>query len=266
MLISVTCRNDMTNDPPRDNFHVVLVEPENSLNIGAVARAMMNLGFRHLHLVAPIHFDRDQTVVTARNAETLLDSALVHATFEEAIADMEEVVGLALRKGTNPAHFVTLDEWTGALPNRPFRKTALVFGPENNGLRQEHLNQCRWVIRIPSHEEFSAFNLSQSVLLTLYDISRVLPDDSVLQFPRPDAEPPTWNDYFHLDRHLDAVMAESGFIRNGSPTPGPSVVKNLFRRLELNQAEMRLLLALFSRVHSSLQRNPKEDVNNEDRG
>ncbi len=252
----------MTYDSPRDFFHVVLVEPENSLNIGAVARAMMNLGFRHLHLVAPIHFDRDQTVITARNAESLLDAAQVHSTFSEAIAGMEEVVGLALRKGTNPVHFVTLDEWTTTLPTRTLRKTALVFGPENNGLRQEHLNQCRRVIRIPSTEAFSAFNLSQSVLLTLYDITKALPEDGSMQFPRADADVPTWNDYFHLDRYVDAVMQESGFIRSGSPTPGPSVVKNLFRRLELNPQEMRLLLALFSRIHNAFQRNGESDGEN----
>lgn len=246
-------------DNPRDYFHVVLVEPENSLNIGAVARAMMNLGFRHLHLVAPIHFDREQTVVTARHADFLLDSVTVYPTFMEAIAGMEEVVGLALRKGTNPAHFVTLDEWVAPLPKRALRKTALVFGPENNGLRQEHLNQCRWVIRIPSDESFSAFNLSQSVLLTLYEINKSLPEDAALQFPRPDADLPNWNDFFHLDRHLDAVMQDSGFIRNGSPTPGPNTVKNLFRRIDLNAQEMRLLLALFSRVSSSLQRNQESD-------
>ncbi len=35
--------------PLSERFHVVLVEPGNSANVGAVARAMANLGFAHLH-------------------------------------------------------------------------------------------------------------------------------------------------------------------------------------------------------------------------
>jgi tRNA C32,U32 (ribose-2'-O)-methylase TrmJ len=38
---------------PLDRIHVVLVEPGDSRNVGSVARAMLNLGYRHLHLVAP---------------------------------------------------------------------------------------------------------------------------------------------------------------------------------------------------------------------
>ncbi|HVK07123.1 MAG TPA: TrmH family RNA methyltransferase, partial [Armatimonadaceae bacterium] len=105
-------------DDPRDRFHVVLVEPEKSINIGAVARAMTNLGFRHLHLVAPRHFERERAAVSARaSAEPLLDAAVIHATLEEAVADAEEVVGLALRApGKDPAHFVTLPQWAARLP------------------------------------------------------------------------------------------------------------------------------------------------------
>lgn len=257
-----------------DSFHVILVEPADSLNVGAVARAMMNLGFRNLHLVDPLNYDRPHARVTARRADPLLESMIFHDTFEQAVADMDEVVGLALRDGPRPAHYVTLPQWTNALParmgdvNETPRKIALVFGPENSGLRNEHLDQCRWIIRIPSTDEFSAFNLAQSVLLVLYDISRVLsaelPTESVSELAPPEnrrsarkstAVRPTWNDYYQLDRHLDSVMTETGFIREGSPEPVPALVRNLFRRLELNPQEMGILLALFARIHTMLRRD-----------
>ncbi|MES2463292.1 MAG: TrmH family RNA methyltransferase [Armatimonadota bacterium] len=255
-----------------NSFHVILVEPADSLNVGAVARAMMNLGFRHLHLVDPLNYDRPHARVTARRADPLLESMVFHDTFEQAIADMDEVVGLALRSGERPAHFVTLPQWTNALPDKMGspeetpRKIALVFGPENSGLRNEHLDQCRWVIRIPSTEEFSAFNLAQSVLLVLYDISRVLsaelpheplpvvPPENRRSARKSPAIRPTWNEYFQLDRHLDGVMAETGFVREGSPQPVPALLKSLFRRLELTPQEMGILLAFFARIHAMLRR------------
>lgn len=259
-----------------DSFHVILVEPADSLNVGAAARAMMNLGFRNLHLVAPLNYDRPHARVTARRADPILESMVFHATFEQAIAEMDEVVGLALRDGERPAHYITLPQWTNALPERlgaetdTPRKIGLVFGPENSGLRNEHLDQCRWVVRIPSTEAFSAFNLAQSVLLVLYDISRVLSAESPLK-PLSDASSenrraarkspatrPTWNDYYQLDRHLDGVMRETGFVREGSPEPVPALVRNLFRRLELNPQEMGILLAFFARIHTMLRRDKEE--------
>jgi TrmH family RNA methyltransferase len=276
MLPTLYMRNDTINTGTfSDSFHVVLVEPADSLNVGAVARAMMNLGFRNLHLVDPLNYDRPHARVTARRADPLLEAMVFHDTFEQAVADMDEVVGLALRSGERPAHFVTLPQWTNALPERVDvmdptpRKIALVFGPENSGLRNEHLDQCRWIIRIPSNEEFSAFNLAQSVLIVLYDISRVLSAELPTE-PLPAAPPenrrsarksssirPTWNEYFQLDRHLDGVMTETGFVREGSPQPVPALLKNLFRRLDLNPQEMGILLAFFARVHTMLRRNNK---------
>jgi TrmH family RNA methyltransferase len=244
----------MTNEGVLDTFHVVLVEPEKSLNVGAVARAMTNLGFHNLHLVAPREYDRKIAEVTACWGTPLLDTLVTHETLEAAVSDMTEVVGLSGRDGISPALSATLPEWIAGLPGRASHKTALVFGPEDNGLRQEHLNQCRRVIRIPSTIENPSFNLAQSVLLVLYEITKSLPD-AAPTIPVPSEEAPTWNDYFQLNRLLDAVMTESGFVREGTPAPVPGVVKNLFRRLEMTPQEMGILLGLFGKVNTNLRRN-----------
>lgn len=233
-----------------DSFHIILIEPKDSRNVGAVARAMQNLGFVHLHLVAPRDYDREQADVTARDASVILDSATVHARFPDALDGMQEVVGLALRKGENPAHYVSLPQWSEKLPERQGRTTALVFGPEDDDLRHEHLNLCRWVVRIPSSAAYPSFNLAQSVLLTLYEITRSLPEAHVATV----ADAPTENEFVQLDRHIDAVMTASGFVRTGTPAPVPALVKSLLRRCDPTHHELSVLLALFSRVHSSLKR------------
>jgi TrmH family RNA methyltransferase len=234
-----------------DRFHIVLVEPAESLNIGAVARAMRNLGFSHLHLVAPRGYDRERAGVTARQAAVLLDTLTVHARFPDALAPFEDVVGLALRAGENPATYTTLPAWARALPGREPRTTALVFGPEDDDLRKEHLEQCRRVVRIPSAAAFPSFNLAQSVLLTLYEVAQSLGGEAAP--PAVDDSAPTWNDYFQLDRHVDGVMQRTGFVRPGSPEPVPSTVRALWRRLDLNRREMGILMALFSRIAVALE-------------
>jgi TrmH family RNA methyltransferase len=232
-------------------FHIVLVEPAKSKNIGAVARAMGNLGFEHLHLVAPREYDHEAAAVTALWATPLLETMQVHHTFTEAIAEMEQVVGFSERFGNNPAQFALLPQWVNRLSKQPIPKTALVFGPEDNGLRSEHLNLCRWIVRIPSTETYPSFNLAQSVLLVLYELYQMQAES----LPLPEAVPhPTTNEYTQLDRYLDHIMQASGFIRDGSPSPTPERVKNIFRRTDLTQQEMATLLGLFRRIHNTLSR------------
>jgi tRNA/rRNA methyltransferase len=245
-----------------NHFHIILIEPQESLNIGSVARAMQNLGFSHLHLVAPRGYDRERACVTARDASVILDTMTVHESFTDALDGMQEVVGLALRKGENPAHYVSLPQWSEKLTERQGRTTALVFGPEDDDLRHEHLNLCRWVVRIPTTAAYPSFNLAQSVLLTLYEITRSLPAEPVAAAV---ADAPTENEYVQFDRHLDGVMAASGFVRPGTPAPVPALVKSLLRRCDPTRHELSVLLALFSRVHRALlppapsSRKPREE-------
>lgn len=211
---------------------------------------MQNLGFSHLHLVAPRGYDREQAGVTARDASVILDSAQLHATFPEAIAEMQEVVGLALRKGQNPAQYVTLPQWAAHLPERGGQTTALVFGPEDDDLRHEHLELCRFVVRIPSTAAYPSFNLAQSVLLTLYEVGR----SKIEPAPPVVVELPAEREFAPLDAHLDAVMEQTGFLRPGTPPHIPGQLKSLLRRCQPTRQELGVLLALFSRVHTHVKR------------
>ena len=245
-----------------DNFHVVLVEPQNSRNIGSVARAMSNLGFSYLHLVAPQNYDPQIAEVTACWGTSVLDNLQQHATFAEAIAPMQNIIGLSGREsaGKNLAHYVTLPDWAATLPPLFPHQTALCFGPEDHGLRSEHINQCQKIVRIPSQSQNPSFNLAQSVLLTLYEINAVTnslsQDHSIPDNP---VSLPTGNDFAQLDRLLTLVMQEGGFIRPGSPSSAPDTIKSLFRRLDMTEQEMGLLLGLFGRVHITLMRRETKE-------
>lgn len=226
-------------------MRVVLVEPRDSRNVGAAARAMANLGFSDLRLVAPRGYDREQAGVTARNASPILDAATIHDHLEDAVADVVDVVGLALRTGPSPARCVSLPEWAARRADVP---TALVFGPEDDDLRHEHLDLCRWIVRIPSRAAYPSFNLAQSVLVTLYEVARTPPAAA------PPVEPSTAGDLAQLERLVREAMAASGFTRPGSPATAARTVGTLLRRMDLDQSETAALMALFGRIGTALRR------------
>ena len=70
------------------NVRIVLVNTTHPGNIGGVARAMKNMKFEELHLVAPKKFPHANADARAAGATDLLEGAVVHETLEEAICGL----------------------------------------------------------------------------------------------------------------------------------------------------------------------------------
>lgn len=235
-----------------DRLHIVLVEPQDSLNVGSVARAMMNLGFRHLHLVRPHEFSIEKALVTGRWAEELIRGAHVHESLSDALHEMEDVVGFSSHVRPHRGEPVPLPDWVGGYDEGSIPRTALLFGREDTGLPNEAIEQCRLLVRIPSRAEYPAFNLAQSALLVMYELSRLTWDS----ISRPDQALPSWNQYTQLDRLCGEVMSASGFHHNGTGDPTATAVKTMLRRIQMSEREMRIMLALFNRIRISLELEP----------
>ncbi len=231
-----------------DRVHVVLVEPGDSRNVGSVARAMSNLGFRHLHLVAPPRYRPEDAATTACWATDVLEQATVHASLEEAIAPMEHVVGFSVRAGHNRPRLLPLGEWIDLWQAAPAQTTALLFGPEDSGLRQEHVALCRWLVRIPSAAENPSFNLAQAVLLALHELT----GSDVSPPGQPNGRRPSQREFLELDRIVGEVLTRARFYHRGTPEPLPGVVKHLVRRMDPDAREMRVLIGMFSKVNKAL--------------
>jgi tRNA/rRNA methyltransferase len=156
---------------PMPEFVIVLVEPRVEGNIGAVARVMANFGAKSLALVRapPIG---EEARKRATRGSTVLDSARSCETLEEAIADVDLVVGTSevatsrekrfLRIAVTPREFATRFASTD-------RTIALVFGREDFGLSVEDLERCDLLVTIPASPAYPVLNLSHAVAIALYE-------------------------------------------------------------------------------------------------
>jgi hypothetical protein len=79
------------------SIRIVLVGTTHPGNIGAVARAMKNMGVMDLALVNPRYFPDKEATARASGAEDLLENATVFDTLADAIADCVYVAGASAR-------------------------------------------------------------------------------------------------------------------------------------------------------------------------
>ena len=150
---------------------VILVETAGSVNIGMVARAMMNTRNQNLLLVNPQCDLLGKDALTyAIHARPLLEKAQIFNTLTEALSDSDFSVAMTRRAGKKRHTDFILSELPTILAAYSTQNIALVFGSEDKGLSKHDIEQCNLTCSIPSDSEFPSLNLAQSVMVTLYEL------------------------------------------------------------------------------------------------
>lgn len=160
------------------HIRVILLEPIYGGNIGAVARVMMNFGFRDLVLVNPPPID-DEARAFASNAIALLESARICERLEDATLDSNLLIGTTSKAGLTENRHVRMPVFS---PKELKRKlegkkgiVSLIFGRESSGLRVDELSRCDLIAVIPASAEYPVMNLSHAVAIFLYELQDLRP-------------------------------------------------------------------------------------------
>lgn len=132
---------------------VILVRPETPENTGFIARLCENFGFS-LRLVEP-EFNLEDCRSTANNAQEILREASIFEDVEEAVSDLEFVVGTKPGKGIETREF-------------SFRENhSIMFGPESVGLSNSELEKCDAIVHIDA--DYPSLNLSHAASIVMYE-------------------------------------------------------------------------------------------------
>ena len=162
----------MAEKNPFSLFYVVLVEPKNSGNIGAVARAMMNFEFEQLYLINPCELD-NACYARAMHATKILDNAKTFNCFEDAVQNLDFLVATSsIESKTDKRHLrnpLLLEEFSEKIVDAK-GKVGLVFGREDYGLYNEEIAACDIMVKIPTSESYLSLNLSHAVTIVLYTL------------------------------------------------------------------------------------------------
>lgn len=224
---------------------VVLVGSKVSGNIGAVARAMMNMGFDELRLADPAasHLN-NEAMERAMEARPLLEKAQVFTSLKEAIQDCHHAVATSgkLRRAAPPDY--TPRDFAGRFGEFKGRKVALVFGPEDKGLTNDTFRLCDVVIEIPTSPEFTSLNLSHAVMVVLYELFVSTGEQSKGKMKKP-ATAEGRESFFE---HLKEALTVLGFLDPQNPERIMKDLRNIFFRAEIDPREIKILRGICRQI------------------
>ncbi|MCL4438507.1 MAG: RNA methyltransferase [Candidatus Thermoplasmatota archaeon] len=155
---------------------VILVAPKYGGNIGAVARLMRNYGLSDLRFVSPPEIG-DEAMARAMNGKDILLNARRYGNMQDAIDGFRIVAATSSAITLDDRKFRRLPETPAKFWKRALKtdgNIALVFGREDDGLRNTEIEMCNSFIHIPSNPEYPVLNLSHAVSIILYEMIRDL--------------------------------------------------------------------------------------------
>ncbi|MBL7048262.1 MAG: RNA methyltransferase [Nitrospira sp.] len=156
----------------KDNVYFILVEPMEAGNIGAAARAIKNMDFKNLLLINPPEVTGKEAGWFAHGASDVLEAAVSYKTLKEAISDKSYIVGTTQRTGRKRGGYLPVDQGSTRLFEiAQSNKVAILFGREDRGLYNEEVEQCGFMMTIPTGKAQPSLNLAQAVLIIAYEVS-----------------------------------------------------------------------------------------------
>lgn len=156
-----------------NKIDIVLVKPQMSENVGAVARVMSNFGLHNLVLVNPREqIPNDKAIAMATHGDFIFENVKLYKTFSESIEDAQVIFGSTANARDMKKKVLSPKEAAKMIYKytQKNKKVAVVFGKESHGLTNSELNICHYIITIPTHTRSSSMNIAQSVCVIAYEI------------------------------------------------------------------------------------------------
>ncbi len=232
---------------------VILVEPTQPGNVGSTARAMDNMGITDFRLVNPCHYFTGEARAFSMNARYLLHQAKKFDRLEDALEDRQLIIGTTARerekiKKLSPLHHLPdiAREYSKEV------KVALIFGTEQSGLANEHIDLCNEWIYIPTYGKSSSLNLAQAVVVTLYELSKLFDAEPVQS--EQEIIPAASKSIEAMKEHLFKIMDRTGFLRKSSRESIWTSFSDLIGRSKPDERDIRMIRGFFNRIEVTLDR------------
>jgi tRNA/rRNA methyltransferase len=225
-------------------LNIVLVEPKGEENIGAVSRAMMNMGTEDLYLVNPAkdHLS-EKSMNYAVHSKSILEKASIFPDLKAVLKVADLSIAITRRTGNYRRQDMMISELPDFLSEYDNKKVFLVFGREANGLTNEEILECDLVCSIPSSDKFPSINLSHAVMIVLYELfkkeNNPIPEKVNIARRK---------DFDEMINEIYSALDETGFFKNPQPEIIKNYIKKILLRAKLKKFDTKIIKNIFKSI------------------
>ncbi|MBN1214504.1 MAG: TrmJ/YjtD family RNA methyltransferase [Candidatus Lokiarchaeota archaeon] len=243
-------------------FSIILIQPENSGNIGSICRIMKNFNFNNLILFNPKVSNEEiysyETQGYAMHGKDILFKSNIIEINEsrnhieilnQYLKEFDLVLGTTA-KGTHYSNLNRLsifpEDFHIPITEKPL-KIALLFGKESRGLTNEELLLTDISLRIPTSSIYPTLNLSHACGIILYEIFKKINFINIGRGKNPvllaDRE-----DRKILYQFIENII-EILKIRKHKKNNAFIAFRNIFERNFMSKKELSMITGFFSKIN-----------------
>jgi len=225
---------------------VILLEPEVSGNIGAVARSMKNFGLDDLWIVNPKTTLQDDARAFAMHGLSILESAKVATSLDSAIVGVNVLVGtssVTARSTSNLPRIAVTPKQLVQKMTKSGGTLGIMFGRESSGLTNHEVESCDFMVTIPANREYNVLNVSAAASIIFYELFQTKPTSR--------AEVATQSSRRRLLLQFDELVTLSG-IQVHKGRLARRAFRNVISRSLISSREASLLIGLFRKSSARL--------------
>jgi TrmH family RNA methyltransferase len=236
---------------------IVLVEPQDIVNIAATIRIAKNFGIDFVRLVKPAVFDPYRIEGIAHSTGDIVDRVRIVSSLEEAVADCVYTVALTARERTAKRQMarprVAAEEVVARSEEGP---VALVFGREDAGLTNQELDRCHLLSSIATNSTHRSLNLAQAVAIMGYECWNAREgEDQRRKLPRRRATAAKAAELHRLFHDWERAMWSVEFFKTRNAVNVMRTIQELSYRADLDAREAKLLRAMMLEIVHYLTRH-----------
>jgi tRNA/rRNA methyltransferase/tRNA (cytidine32/uridine32-2'-O)-methyltransferase len=237
-------------------IRIILCRPSESGNVGAVCRAMKNMGLSRLRIAGTPKESLEEGFLLARavHAENVWAAAEFFDTLDAASRDCGLLIGVTRRRGRRRKQASMTPPELAAWLGEKAGNAALVFGSERTGLTDAELDLCATASHIPVSGDFPSLNLSHAVQIYAYELYRTLGGpasggNSAGSLPVKGAWIPLNRaEAGALTASITDTLASLGFYRHPGREEQERFIRDLICRAGLTEREGAYLASIFAKA------------------
>jgi tRNA (cytidine32/uridine32-2'-O)-methyltransferase len=255
-MTSPSSARDDAGRTPAGSPILVLVNPQDIVNIASAVRIARNFGIERMRLVDPEVFDPWRIEGIAHNTADFVARIEIVPSLEAALADCVSSFVLTGRERAAKRRTLRPREAAAELVTElAAGPVAIVAGREDSGLTNAELDLCRTVVTIATDPSHPSLNLAQAVAIMAYEVWNARGGDTLpLKPPRKAAAPATSGQLEELFTDWHQALWAIDFFKTRRSESVMRSLREILYRADLDGREASLVRAMGIEVVRYLER------------